>query len=134
MSNQKFTYENEFNENEMDKEIEDTYAMMLSHPHSLEKYYGKTYQWFASYLRYNLLEDLVLIKSPTLMIHGALDTHIPVESADLVKTAFDALEKENLIYFRVEDMGHSISKRKDIFTLLLNFSDEHFRCKAAVGF
>lgn len=124
---------NEFNESELDRQIEEKYSMMLSNPYSLKKYYDKTYQWFASYLRYNLLEDLLSINTPILMIHGVLDTHIPVESADLIKINFDNLGKENLTYLRDEDLGHSISKRLDIFMLLLNFSSEHFHDEAVIS-
>lgn len=106
---------------------------MLNHPFSLQTYFGKTYQWFASYLKYNVFEDLVRIDTPILMIHGALDAHIPIESADLVKMNFDALGKENLTYLRFADLGHSISKRPDIFLLLLAFSSEHFFIEAAAA-
>lgn len=125
---------NEFNESKLDRQIEDQYEMILNHPYSLKKYYDKTYKWFASYLKNNLLEDILCINAPILMVHGALDDHIPVESADFIKTAFDEMGKENLTYLRYEDLAHSISKRKDIFMLLLSFSSEHFHSEAAVRF
>jgi predicted esterase len=121
---------NEFDGSELDRQIEEKYALMLDNPYYLKKWYDKTYQWFASYLRYNLLDDLLNINTPILMIHGVLDTHVPVESADLIKINFDNLGKDNLTYLRDEDLGHSISKRFDIFMLLLNFSSEHFHNEA----
>lgn len=117
-------------EKALDEMIDSQYHVMLSHPKSLEKFYDKTYQWFASYLKYNVLEDLLQINTPILMIHGALDTHIPVQSADAVDFAFDQAGKGNLTYYRPDDLGHSISKRMDIFALLLSYSLQHFQTAA----
>lgn len=123
----------EFDEAELDRHIDEKFETILNNPSSLQTYYGNTYQWFASYLNYNLMEDLLRINTPILMIHGALDAHIPVESADLVKTNFNALGKENLTYYRFEDLGHSISKRPDIFLLMVEFSSQYFLIEAAAG-
>lgn len=124
-----------FVESELDQIIENQYKLILDNPYSLKKWYNKTFQWFYYYLNYNLLEDLLLINTPILMIHGVLDTHIPVESADLVEKAFDEAGKDNLTYARYDDLGHSISKRMDIFMLLLKYSSDHLVNEpAAVGF
>lgn len=120
----------EFDVDELDQQIEAKYAQMLSQPNSLEKYYEKTYQWFASHLRYNMLQDMLCIDTPIMIIHGALDTQVPVQSSDIVKASFEAAGKENLAYHRYNDLGHSISKRADIFMLILLFSVEHFESVA----
>jgi esterase/lipase len=110
-------------EDGMNDEIENEFAEMLSDPESLKVFFGKTYKWFSSYLQYDLMAELLKIETPLLMIHGVKDANIPVESADLVNMHFEFSEKSNLEYLRFDDLGHSISKRIDIFFAILEWSD-----------
>lgn len=111
-------------EDPIDDEIDQEYAKILNAPSSLTDFFGKTYKWFSYYLRYDLMADLLKIETPLLMVHGVKDTHIPVESADLIQSYFDFAQKNNLEYYRYDDLGHSISKRIDIFFAILEWSDQ----------
>lgn len=124
----------DYDETWLETKINEKFKEILSSPHSLNQYYEKTHKWYSYYLKYDLLSDLLQIDAPILMIHGALDTHIPVASADQVKMAFDLNNKGNLTYCRDEDLGHSISKRIDIFLLILQWAEEGLTIQPAVGF
>lgn len=97
------------------KEIDSQFEKILSQPHSLEMWCNKSFRWWASYLRYNPLPDLLQLNMPIYMIHGALDPKIPIESADFLKWAFDCEGKKNLTYARYDDLGHSIKGRDDVY-------------------
>lgn len=91
------------------------YNEMLQSPDSLKMYLQKTWKWWASYLRYDLLSDLLKLELPVYMVHGKEDVIIPVKSADLVKEAFDKAEKTNLHYARYENLGHALTGRDDVY-------------------
>lgn len=93
-------------------ELDQLYDKMLKKPDSLEMYGPKTWKWFASYLRYDLLSDLLKIEVPIYMIHGEKDVLVPIKSADLVDEAFYKAGKTNLHYARYIDLGHSITPRE----------------------
>jgi pimeloyl-ACP methyl ester carboxylesterase len=100
-------------------EYEKLYAKMLASPDSLEMSGPKTWKWWASYLRYDLLSDLLKINAPIYMIHGKEDILVPMKSADLVKEAFDKEGKTNFTYARYEDLGHSF--REDVYESMIEW-------------
>ncbi|MCC6127724.1 MAG: alpha/beta hydrolase [Chlamydiae bacterium] len=99
----------------MPSEHDESYAKMLASPDSLEIYRSKTWKWWASYLRYDVALDLLKVDAPIYMIHGELDTMVPIESADLIKKAFDEANKTNFTYARYSDVGHSLAGREDVY-------------------
>ncbi len=103
------------------KEIENCYEKMLSHPESLEMYSSKTWKWFASYLRYDLLSDLLKVEAPIYMIHGEKDIMVPIKSADLVQVAFNQAGKTNLHYARYDDLGHALAGHEEVYALMLDW-------------
>ena len=102
-------------------EVDEAFAQILAHPESLEKYGSKTWKWFASYFSYDPLPDLLKIAVPIYMIHGEKDIMVPVQSADLVKEAFDSAGKLNLHYARYQDLGHALTGREDVYGDLLEW-------------
>lgn len=96
-------------------EIDELYDDMLAQPDSLEMCGPKTWKWFASYLRYDLLADFLKVEAPIYMIHGKEDIMVPIKSADLVKEAFDRAGKTNLHYARYDDLGHALTGREDVY-------------------
>ena len=103
------------------KEIEQFYDKMLSNPESLEMCGPKTWKWFASYLRYDLLSDLLQVEAPIYMIHGKQDIMVPIESADRLQSAFDQAGKTNLEYARYDDLGHALTGREDVYEPMLDW-------------
>lgn len=95
--------------------IDDQYVNILEHSDSLELWYQKTFRWWASYLNYNPLPEMLQLDIPIYMVHGELDNKIPVESADVVKAAFEEVDKFNLTYARYVDLGHSLKGRDDVY-------------------
>jgi pimeloyl-ACP methyl ester carboxylesterase len=108
-------------------EIEQYYEKMLGESESLEMCGPKTWKWFASYLRYDLLADLLKAEVPIYMIHGEQDMMVPIKSADLVQEAFDQAGKTNLQYARYDDLGHALTGREDVYAPMLDWiSDKSF--------
>lgn len=103
------------------KEIDKTYDKMLKNPNSLKMCGPKTWKWFASYLSYDLLSDLLKVNTPIYMIHGEQDILIPIKSADLVEKAFSEAGKTNLHYARHPDLGHALTGREDVYTPMLEW-------------
>lgn len=103
------------------KEIDSQYQKILNQPSSLEMWCTKTFRWWASYLRYDPLPDLLQLNMPIYMIQGVLDPKIPVQSADLLKWAFDCEGKKNLTYARYDDLGHAMKGRDDVYCHLLEW-------------
>lgn len=103
------------------KEVEQHYEKMLGEPESLEMCGPKTWKWFASYLRYDLLSDLLKVETPIYMIHGEEDIMVPIRSADRVQEAFDQAGKTNLRYARYGDLGHALTGREDVYTPMLDW-------------
>lgn len=103
------------------KEVDSQYEKMLLQPNSLEMWCNKSYRWWVSYLRYDPLPDLLQLNMPIYMIHGAKDPKIPIESADLLKWAFDCEGKRNMTYARYDDLGHSIRGRDDVYGALVEW-------------
>ncbi|MBX9744873.1 MAG: alpha/beta hydrolase, partial [Chlamydiales bacterium] len=115
------------------KEIEQHYEKMLGEPESLEMCGPKTWKWFASYLRYDLLSDLLKVEAPIYMIHGEEDIMVPVKSADLIQEAFDQAGKTNLQYARYDDLGHALTGREDVYAPMLDWiCDKSFSSPASV--
>lgn len=102
-------------------EIDSQFSKILNHPDSLEICCSKTYRWWAAYLAYDPLPEMLEMNMPIYMIHGALDPKIPVESADAVKAAFEHAEKNNLTYARYDDLGHTLKGRDDVYTPLIEW-------------
>lgn len=103
------------------KEIEQHYEKMLGEPESLRMCGPKTWKWFASYLRYDLLSDLLKVETPIYMIHGEEDIMVPVKSADLVQEAFDQAGKTNLQYARYNNLGHALTGREDVYVPIVDW-------------
>ncbi len=103
------------------KEIEQRYDKMLGEPESLEMCGSKTWKWFAAYLRYDLLSDLLKVKVPIYMIHGEEDIMVPIKSADLIQEAFDQAGKTNLQYAPYDDLGHALTGREDVYAPMLDW-------------
>ncbi|MBS3904744.1 MAG: alpha/beta hydrolase [Simkania sp.] len=97
------------------------YKKILEMPESLKMYRTKTWKWWASYLRQDLLSTLLKIDMPMYMIHGAKDVIIPVKSADRVKEAFDKAGKTNFEYARYEDLGHALTGREDVYASMMEW-------------
>jgi pimeloyl-ACP methyl ester carboxylesterase len=100
---------------------DELYAKILASPNSLEMCGPKTWKWFASYLRYDLLADLLKVEAPIYMIHGEQDIFVPIRSADLVKEAFENAQKENLTFARYEDLGHALAGREDVYQSMIDW-------------
>ncbi len=66
---------------------------------------GHPYIRWASFFRYQSLDDLIIIDIPILIEHGRNDTSVPVESSRIVKDTFISENKTNLTYFETES-GH----------------------------
>lgn len=116
------------------KEIEQHYEKMLSNPESLEMCGPKTWKWFASYLRYDLLSDLLKVEVPIYMIHGEEDMMVPIKSADLIQEAFDQAGKINLQYARYDDLGHALTGREDVYAPMLDWiCDKSFSSPRSVN-
>jgi pimeloyl-ACP methyl ester carboxylesterase len=76
-------------------------------PDSIEKtYFGLPYRRWSGFLFYSPLNDLLAIRIPILLIHGALDLSSPVESARKVASASEDRGRGNLTYWEYETMGH----------------------------
>lgn len=103
------------------KEIDSQMIKILSQPTSLEIWCNKTFRWWASYLKYDPLPELIQIDTPIYMIHGALDQKVPVTSSDYVKAAFDHHGKHNLTYMRYGDLGHAIKGREDVYRPMMEW-------------
>jgi len=103
------------------KEIDQYYDKMLKEPDSLEMCGPKTWKWFASYLRYDLLADLLKLEIPIYMIHGEKDIMVPIKSADLIEQAFSQAGKTNLHYARYQDLGHALTGREDVYAPMLDW-------------
>ena len=103
------------------KEIDQYYDKMLKSPDSLEMCGPKTWKWFASYLRYDLLSDLLKVKIPIYMIHGEEDFMVPIKSADLIAEAFRQAGKTNLHYARYKNLGHALTGREDVYGEMLDW-------------
>jgi pimeloyl-ACP methyl ester carboxylesterase len=103
------------------KEIDKYYDKMLMEPDSLEMCGPKTWKWFASYLRYDLLADLLKLEVPIYMIHGEEDIMVPIKSADLIEEAFTQAGKKNLHYARYQDLGHALTGREDVYAPMLDW-------------
>lgn len=108
------------------RKIDAQYLKMLGQPDSLEMWYQKTFRWWASFLRYDPLPEMLQLNIPIYMIHGALDSKIPVESADIVKAAFDDAGKYNLTYVCYDDLGHSLKGRDDVYLSLIEWIKKVF--------
>jgi pimeloyl-ACP methyl ester carboxylesterase len=102
-------------------EMDQYHAKMLKEPNSLEMCGPKTWKWFASYLRYDLLADLLKVEVPIYMIHGEKDIMVPIKSADLIEEAFDQAGKKNLHYARYHDLGHALTGREDVYAPMLDW-------------
>lgn len=96
-----------------EKILKDPYSLVMSGP--------KTWKWWASYLRNPSLNELLKIETPIYLIHGKLDSMVPVESADLISSAFDKEGKTNLAYARYDDLGHALSGRDDVYDDLIGW-------------
>lgn len=105
-------------------EYEKFYAKMLASPDSLEICGPKTWKWWASYLRYDLLSDLLKVEAPIYMIHGEQDIFVPIKSADLVKEAFEDAQKANLTFARYEDLGHALTGREDVYEPMIEWVNQ----------
>ncbi len=103
------------------QEIEQHYDQMLREPESLAMCGPKTWKWFASYLRYDSLADLLKVEAPIYMIHGEEDILVPIQSADLIQEAFDRAGKGNLHYARYKDLGHALTGREDVYIPMLDW-------------
>lgn len=109
------------------RKIDAQYVKILEHPDSLEMWYQKAFRWWASYLKYDPLPEMLQVNIPIYMIHGALDPKIPVESADAVKAAFDKIGKYNLTYARYADLEHSLKGRDDVYLPMIEWIKKFFK-------
>jgi fermentation-respiration switch protein FrsA (DUF1100 family) len=109
------------------RNVDAKYQKILEQPDSLELWYQKTFRWWASYLQYDPLPEMLQVQIPIYMIHGALDPKIPVESADAVKAAFDEAGKYNLTYVRYADLEHSLKGRDDIYLSMIEWITKIFQ-------
>ncbi|MBA3816390.1 MAG: alpha/beta hydrolase [Parachlamydiaceae bacterium] len=109
------------------RKIDAKYLKILEQPDSLEMWYEKTFRWWASYLKYDPLPEMLQINIPIYMIHGALDPKIPVESADAVKAAFDEASKHNITYVCYSDLEHSLKGRDDVYHSMIEWIKKIFQ-------
>ncbi len=107
-------------------EIEEKFDEMVTHPTTNEFFKTHTHKWWASFLTYHPLPDILKLETPLLILHGAEDLNVPVNSSDLVVEKFREAGKQNLTYLRYENLGHSLIGRTivnaDLISWILNQS------------
>lgn len=107
-------------------EIEDVFAKMKKNPESLEMAFNLSYKWFASYLDYDLLSDILKVDMPIYMIHGEKDIMVPIKSADIIHDAFEKTGKKNLTYARYKHIGHSMRGEDKVYSELISWLQTTF--------
>ena len=101
-------------------EMEEKFQEMVESPSTNEFFRSHTHKWWASYLTYHPFTDIMKLKGPLLIVHGATDLRIPVKSSDLIAKRFREAGKENLTYLRDDDVCHAFGE--DIISWILNQS------------
>lgn len=95
---------------------------------SLNKcYLGEPYFRWNQFLNYSSLPLLLELESPILVIHGAKDIYVPIESARAVVKSFKSKGKRGLTYMEIDEMGHRPEEEehiKMIFYSIENFLKE----------
>lgn len=101
------------NKSEPDKDAEidalwRSWREIQADPDSTEKMFqGHAYRRWASYIPQPPLENLLKTRARILIVHGSLDTAVPVESADLAAVELDRAGKDYQ-YLRLPGADHSL--------------------------
>lgn len=93
------------------EEIRGTFSRMEDYPTWKEHWSGQDNSWraWSSRLRSRLGNTLVDLRSPFLIVHGALDhDSVPVESARKLVEQLTAAGSTNFTYWEVLGMGHHL--------------------------
>lgn len=98
-------------EQEKDAEIEalwQSWREIQSDPRSTVKMFqGHAYRRWSSYISHPPLESLLKTRARILIVHGSLDTAVPIESADLSSVELDRAGRE-FQYLRLPGADHSL--------------------------
>lgn len=90
------------------EEFEAALADIRANPDSDREWLGHPYRRWSSALWHRSVDDLLAAKVPVFMAQGDRDTAVPVESARLVRDAFDAEGRAGLLrYCEYPGLDHS---------------------------
>lgn len=82
------------------EEAEATFADIRANPDSDREWLGHPYRRWSSALWSRALDDILAANIPVFLAQGDRDTSVPVESARLVRDAFDAEGRSGLLRYR----------------------------------
>lgn len=86
-----------------------------------EGIYPLKYAFREDQLKYNVLEELKKVKSPTMFMHGEKDPYVPIkECQDLFGTANKPKEMHI-----IKGIGHSLENYEEVNKLLIQFFKRH---------
>ncbi len=88
----------------LDQEV----ATLRENPFSEEDYFfGWPYARWAYFLSYRPVDDLVTFPGRVLILHGGQDRNIPIESAQAIVAAFEAVGKSNFTFREYRNSDHT---------------------------
>lgn len=91
-------------------DLEAVFAEIRANPQAEKRWYGHPYRRWASYAFDLPVDDLLKVRAPIMLCHGDADTSVPVESARLVRDAFAATGKTNLLYREYAGADHRFAR------------------------